>query len=132
MNRWVVIIKQDAVKNKKIGAIISELERFNIVEMRTGQFSVYEAETLYEEHKEREGFGDLIDFMIEGDNVFILMENKAVKDIDWTAIKDLKNELRKDFGTFETVCHNAVHMSDSAEAAEREIGLFFFNTYNEW
>lgn len=125
------IIKPDAVKNHYIGDIISrfEDENFNIQALKMTRLSKEQAEKFYAEHRERPFFPELVNFMTSGPVVVMVLEGQdaIAKNRKIMGATDPKkaeeNTLRADFA--ESVTRNAVHGSDSPEAAKREIAFFF-------
>jgi nucleoside diphosphate kinase len=125
------IIKPDAVKNHYIGSIVSrfEDEKLNIDAIKMTRLTKEQAEKFYAEHRERPFFNDLVEFMTSGPIVAIVLEgNDAIaknrKIMGATDPKKAdKGTLRADFA--ESMTRNAVHGSDSPEAAQREIQFFF-------
>lgn len=129
--RTLSIIKPDAVAKNVIGEILSRFEKagLKVVEMQMKALSKAEAEGFYAEHKERPFFADLVAFMtsgpvvvqvLEGDNAIAL--NREL--MGATNPKDAaEGTIRRDFA--ESIDANAVHGSDSAASAEREIAYFF-------
>jgi nucleoside-diphosphate kinase len=125
------IVKPDAVKNKKLGAILSQLEEsgFNIVAGKLTKLTTLQAEKFYEVHKARPFYGELVAYMTSG-TVFVSVleaENAVLKYRDLMGATDPKNAaegtIRARFGT--SIEENAVHGSDSLENASLEIGQFF-------
>jgi nucleoside-diphosphate kinase len=125
------IIKPDAVKNGKAGAIIQKIVEagFRIRGMKLIHQSLKQAEGFYAVHKERPFFGELTEFMSSGACVVLALEKEnAVK--AWRDLMGATNPaeaaegtLRKEFAT--SIGENAVHGSDSEENAEIEIAYFF-------
>lgn len=125
------MIKPDAVEAKNTGKIIDLIEKngFEIVFMEKMQFAQDDAELFYEEHNERPFFGELVEFIISGPIIaMVLQKENAVADFRklmgaTDPNKADEGTIRKLFGA--SIGNNAVHGSDSAESAERELGLFF-------
>lgn len=125
------IIKPDAVKNHHIGDIISRFEdaNLNIDAIKMTRMTKAQAEKFYGEHRERPFFPELIEFISSGPIVVMVLEGndaiaknrKLMGDTD--PKKAEKGTLRADFA--ESKGKNAVHGSDSPEAAKREIMFFF-------
>ncbi len=125
------IIKPDAVKNGKAGAIIQKIVEagFRIRGMKLIHQSLKQAEGFYAVHAERPFFGELTEFMSSGACVVLALEKEnAVK--AWRDLMGATNPaeaaegtLRKEFAT--SIGENAVHGSDSEENAEIEIAYFF-------
>jgi len=125
------IIKPDAVKNGKFGAITKKIvdAGFKIRGMKLIEMSKKQAEGFYAVHKERPFFGELTEFMSSGACVVLALEKEnAVK--AWRDLMGATNPaeaaegtLRKEFAT--SIGENAVHGSDSEENATIEIAYFF-------
>lgn len=127
----LAIIKPDAVSNEYIGEIISRYEEmgFKIVGLKMVKLSKEQAGKFYAEHKERPFYGELVDFMSSGPIVVLVLggknaitENRKLMGATDPA-KAEEGTLRADFG--ESMGKNAVHGSDSKDAAKREIDFFF-------
>ncbi len=125
------IIKPDAVKNGKFGAITQKIvdAGFKIRGMKLIEMTKKEAEGFYAVHAERPFFGELTEFMSSGACVVLALEKEnAVK--SWRDLMGATNPaeaaegtLRKEFAT--SIGENAVHGSDSEENAAIEIAYFF-------
>jgi len=125
------IIKPDALKNGKAGAIIQKIvdAGFKIRGMKLIHQSLTQAEGFYAVHAERPFFGELTEFMSSGACVVLALEKEnAVK--AWRDLMGATNPaeaaagtLRKEFAT--SIGENAVHGSDSDENARIEIAYFF-------
>ena len=93
------------------------------------QLSQSDAEGFYAEHKERPFFKDLVGFMTSGPVVVQVLEGEGavLKNRDLMGATNPKEAaagtIRADFA--ESIDANAVHGSDSAASAEREIAYFF-------
>ena len=131
IERTLSIIKPDAVGKNAIGAIFSRFEAAGLVIVATKMkhLSQAEAEGFYAEHRERGFFGDLVAFMISGPVVVSVLEgeNAVLQHRNLMGATDPKKAdagtIRADFAA--SIDENAVHGSDSAESAAREIGYFF-------
>ncbi|MCK7543200.1 nucleoside-diphosphate kinase [Marinobacter bryozoorum] len=129
--RTLSIIKPDAVAKNVIGEIYSRFEKagLKIVAAKMMHLSQEQAEGFYAEHKERPFFGDLVAFMTSGPVVVQVLEGEGAiaKNRDLMGATNPKEAeagtIRADFA--ETIDANAVHGSDSAASAEREIAYFF-------
>ena len=125
------IIKPDAVKNGKAGAIIQKIVEsgFKIRGMKLIHQSKKQSEGFYAVHAERPFYGELTEFMSSGACVVLALEKEnAVK--AWRDLMGATNPaeaaegtLRKDFAG--SIGENAVHGSDSDENAAIEISYFF-------
>ena len=131
VERTLSIIKPDAVAANRIGAIIGRLEEagLRVVGQRMVHLEREQAEAFYAVHRERPFYQDLVAFMtsgpvvvqvLEGDNA--IERNREVMGATDPA-KAEPGTIRADFAT--NIEENAVHGSDSAETAEREIDFFF-------
>ena len=131
MQQTLSIIKPDAVKKGVIGKIVDRFESngLRIAAMKKMQLDEAKAGGFYAEHKERPFFGDLVSFMTSGPVVVLVLEGEdAIMTnrnlMGATNPKEAeKGTIRADFA--ESIDANAVHGSDSAESAAREIKYFF-------
>jgi nucleoside-diphosphate kinase len=129
--RTLSIIKPDAVAKNVVGQILSRFESdgLTIVACKMMQLSREEAEGFYAEHSERGFFNDLVDFMTSGPvSVQVLEgENAILKNRELMGATNpqeaASGTIRNDFA--QSIDANAVHGSDSALSAEREISYFF-------
>lgn len=139
--RTLSIIKPDAVAKRAIGAINQRFEKagLQIVAAKMLHLTKKQAEEFYGVHKERPFFGGLVSFMCSGPVMVQVLEgtnavatNRQI--MGATNPKDAApGTIRADFA--ESIDHNAVHGSDSAETAKQEIAFFFepneIVTYNK-
>lgn len=133
IERTLSIIKPDAVGKNVIGEIYSRFEKagLRIVAAKMVQLTDETAGGFYAEHKERGFFKDLIAFMTSGPVMVQVLEgeNAVAQNRDLmgaTNPKDAKpGTIRADFAV--SIDANAVHGSDSATSAAREIAYFFKN-----
>ncbi|WP_018868603.1 MULTISPECIES: nucleoside-diphosphate kinase [unclassified Thioalkalivibrio] len=131
--RTLSIIKPDAVAKNVIGEIYSRFEKagLKIVAARMMQLSREQAEGFYDVHKERPFFNDLVEFMISGPVIVQVLEGEdaIAKNREIMGATNPKEAapgtIRADFAT--SIDENAVHGSDAAETAAREIEFFFGN-----
>jgi len=131
MQRTLAIIKPDAYEKKVAGKIISRIieEGFEIRGMRLVHLSKRDAEGLYQVHKERPFFGQLIDFMSSGPAVILALEG-ADAIARWRELIGPTNPADAPEGTIRklyatNVERNAVHGSDSPASGDEEISYFF-------
>ena len=125
------IIKPNATKKNVIGQIISKFEENNlkIAAAKLVTLDRAKCEEFYAEHRERPFFGELVDFITSGPVMLMALsgENAVMKNREIMGATNPKDAaegtLRKLFG--DSVGENAVHGSDSAQSAERELSLFF-------
>ncbi|MEO7242575.1 MAG: nucleoside-diphosphate kinase [Variovorax sp.] len=131
LERTLSIIKPDAVSKNVIGKIISRFEeaRLKVVAAKLVQLSRAEAEQFYAVHKERPFFKDLVDFMISGPVFVQVLEgaDAVAKNRELMGATDPKKAdkgtIRADFA--DSIDANAVHGSDAADTAAKEIAFFF-------
>jgi len=131
--RTLSIIKPDAVQKNVIGQILARFEQAGLhpVAMRMMTLTREQASEFYSVHKERPFYNDLVSYMITGPVVVTALEgNDAValnrKLMGATNPKEAApGTIRADFA--ESIDANAVHGSDSAENAQRELSFFFPN-----
>jgi nucleoside-diphosphate kinase len=131
----LIIIKPDAVRRKLIGKIISRFEEHNLTinAMKMLKISKDLAEKHYAEHKGKEFYPNLIEFITSGKAVVLILEGEdAIPYI--REIVGATNPAEAEAGTIrgdfkerpvKSVTENMVHASDSLESAEREIRIFF-------
>ncbi len=129
--RTLSIIKPDAVAKNVIGEVYSRFEKagLSIVASKMMHLTQDQAEGFYAEHKERPFFADLVAFMTSGPVVVQVLEGEGaiLKNRDLMGATNPKEAeagtIRADFAS--SIDANAVHGSDSADSAEREIAYFF-------
>lgn len=131
VERTLSIIKPDAVAKNVIGEILTRFEKagLQVVAAKMLKLDDEKAGGFYAEHKERPFFGDLVGFMTSGPVVVQVLEgeNAIAKNRELMGATNPKEAdagtIRADFA--ESIDANAVHGSDSAESAAREIDYFF-------
>ncbi|WP_166261493.1 nucleoside-diphosphate kinase [Marinobacter salicampi] len=129
--RTLSIIKPDAVAKNVIGEIYSRFEKagLSLVAAKMMHLTQEQAEGFYAEHKERPFFADLVAFMTSGPVMVQVLEGEGavLKNRDLMGATNPKEAeagtIRADFAS--SIDANAVHGSDSAASAEREIAYFF-------
>ncbi len=129
MEKTLCIIKPDAVANGFVDKINEKITGSGLAIINSKKILISKeiAEKFYAEHSERPFFGELVDFMISGDAVVQILEGEnAVK--SYRALMGATNPDEADEGTLraefaESLSKNAVHGSDSADSAEREIEI---------
>lgn len=129
--RTLVLIKPDGVRRKIVGEIISfyEKKELDIVELKLIKCSRELAEKHYEEHKDKDYFERLINYITNGKICAMVIEGEDAIAIV-RKINGSTNFLNADMGTIRgKYAHdktmNLVHASDSTYSAQREIGLWF-------
>ena len=131
VERTLSIIKPDAVAKDIIGKIYSRFETngLRIVASKMLRLSDTVAGGFYAEHKERPFYPALIEFMTSGPVVVQVFEGEGAiaKNRDLMGATNpqdaAEGTIRADFAS--SIDANAVHGSDSAESAAREIAYFF-------
>lgn len=132
--RTLSIIKPDAVAKDIIGEIYTRFEQagLRIVAAKMLQLDEARAGEFYEVHKARPFFGELVAFMSSGPVMVQVLEgeNAVLRNRELmgaTFPKDAApGTIRADFCDPEgDQGENAVHGSDSAENAKKEIAFFF-------
>jgi nucleoside-diphosphate kinase len=125
------IVKPDAVRTSKTGAIIQRIldDGFKIRGLKLIHMTRQQAEGFYAVHRERPFFSGLTEFMSSGPCVVLALEKEnAVK--GWRDLMGATDPAKADAGTLRkefggSVGENAVHGSDSDENAAIEIAYFF-------
>lgn len=131
IERTLSIIKPDAVERQLIGKILARFEEagFRIVATKMLHLTREQAEGFYAEHKGREFFEPLVDYMISSPLLVAVLEKEnAIKDYRTLIGKTNPDEaeegtIRREFAQSQR--RNSVHGSDSPESAKREIAYFF-------
>jgi nucleoside-diphosphate kinase len=131
VERTLSIIKPDAVGKNVIGQIISRFEEagLQVVGAKLLQLSDAVAGGFYAEHKERPFYADLVAFMTSGPVVVQVLEGEGAIGRNRELMgatnpqEAAAGSIRADFA--QSIDANAVHGSDSAASAEREISYFF-------
>ena len=131
MERTLTIVKPDAVAAGKAGAILAHLEKegFRFLGLRRLRLGSEQARAFYAVHRERPFYDALVRFMTEGPVVVAaLARADAVAHLRKTmgatdSRKADAGTVRNLYGT--DIERNAIHGSDSAENAAKEIAFFF-------
>jgi nucleoside-diphosphate kinase len=131
METTLIILKPDAVQRGLMGPILQRFEQKGLAVVGAKMMRVSEdlAAQQYEEHKDKPFYNSLIRFITSGP-VLVM----ALRGIDAIAIarkmmgatfgsKAEPGTIRGDFGVSNSF--NLIHGSDSPEAAERELNLYF-------
>jgi len=136
LEKTLAIIKPDAVAKDFIGKILSLIEdsKLRIIAAKMVHLSVDKAKELYAEHKGRPFYNPLLKFMTSGPVMVQVLEGEDAIQI----LRDLMGATvprEADTGTIRNlyakhesngeVHENAIHGSDSADSAQREINFFF-------
>lgn len=127
------MIKPDATKRSVEDKMIADIEaagfRVKNSERRTLERS--EAEYLYDEHRRRDHFNDLVDYTISGEVVLLHLESDDENTpAAFRKLMGATDHTKADAGTLRAKYaigyrENSVHGSDSPQAAINELGYFF-------
>jgi len=125
------IVKPDAVRNHHTGAILARIEQqgLDIVAAKMLRLSHDDAARFYNVHRERPFFAELVAFMTSGPVLVQVLrgDNAVARYRELMGATDpaeaAPGTLRAEFAGSKS--ENAVHGSDSAENAAREIAFFF-------
>ncbi|MHB8826334.1 MAG: nucleoside-diphosphate kinase [Acidimicrobiales bacterium] len=132
MTRTLIIVKPDGVERGLTGEILARLERKGLrlvaAELRLLDRDI--AERHYAEHVGRPYFEGLVDFITRSHVLVAVVEGPEGT---WKVVRTLMgvtNPAEAAPGTIRgdlaiTMGENLIHGSDSAESAQREIGIFF-------
>lgn len=131
MERTLVLVKPDGVQRGLVGEVISRLERrgYRLAAMKLLAISRSQAEKHYAEHRGKDFFEDLVQYITSGPVVAMVVEGAnavagvrqmmGATDPQQSAPGTIRGDLGLD------ISRNVVHGSDSLASAEREINLYF-------
>lgn len=128
-----LMVKPDGVARGLVGEVISRFERkgYTLEAMRMLTIDEALARRHYAEHVEKGFFPELLEFIISGPVVAMEWSGEGViagaRGVmgPTSPAEAPPGTIRGDFGT--VITENIVHGSDSAESAQRELGIFFAN-----
>ena len=129
--RTLVLLKPDAVQRGLVGNLIARLEArgLKIVAVKLLHMDKGMATRHYEAHLEKPFFRGLVDFITSGPLLALVLQGTEAIDMVRASmgatnpLEAAPGTIRGDLAT--DIGRNLVHGSDSPEAAEREISLFF-------
>lgn len=129
--RTFVMIKPDGVRRGLTGEIISRFERKGLIieKMSKKVLTRDEAERLYEVHKGKAFFEELISYVTSGPVVLMVVSGPSAVSVVRSMLgatdpkQALPGTIRGDYAI--DISENIIHGSDSVESAEREIPIFF-------
>ncbi len=132
MERTLIILKPDAVQRQLIGEIINRIERkgLQIVACKLMHISESLARQHYAVWKDKPFYGPLVDYMASSPVMVLVLQAPAAIAITRKLIGQTfgsqaqPGTIRGDLACAEGV-YNLIHASDSPEAAQNEIKLFF-------
>jgi nucleoside-diphosphate kinase len=120
MRKSLVLLKPDAVREKKLGMLIHELtKRYEIMNMELRTMDGELCDLHYRDHVDKDFYPGLKEFMTGGPLVAIVLRG-FVLDIREDALA-LRTEIKPKYKNPE----NLIHASDSEEAAIYETDLWF-------
>ena len=131
MERTLIILKPDAVQRGLIGEIITRFEKkgIAIVGTKFTRIAPATAGTHYAPHKGKPFYDGLVKFMTSSPVLVLALEGKDVIAVSRRMMgatfgsKAEPGTIRGDFGVSNSF--NLIHGSDSPEAADKELKLFF-------
>lgn len=131
MERTLVLLKPDALQRGLCGRIITRLEDrgLKIIGMRLLRMDMALARKHYAAHVDRPFFASLAEFMTSHPIIALAVEGKDAVDVVRATMgatdpqKAAPGTVRGDLGL--DIARNLIHGSDSKEAADRELGIFF-------
>jgi nucleoside-diphosphate kinase len=131
MEQTLIILKPDAVQRGLIGKILTRFEEkgLKVVGAKFMQISQDLAATHYADHKERPFYAGLVSFMTSSPVLVVALEGVGAIAVCRSMMgatfgsQAAAGTIRGDFGVSNSF--NLIHGSDSAEAAAKELGLFF-------
>ena len=131
MQRTLVLLKPDAVQRRLIGQLIARFEAkgLNIVAMKMLQVTPELAKQHYAEHVEKPFYPSLESFITSAPIVALAIDGldaiQVVRDMlgATSGLSAAAGTIRGDYSSSRQM--NLVHASDGAEAAVRELGLYF-------
>ena len=127
----VGFIRPHGYQIRDVGQVIDRFERagLTIIALKMLRLTRELLEVWYSHHKDKPFFPDLVQQMTSTPVIAFVLEGDGAIQIvfDLCGPTDpaeaAPGTIRKDFGVDKP--HNVVHRSDSAEAAQKEIGLLF-------
>ena len=131
IERTLSIVKPDITKLNQIGEIVNFLEKkgLRIVGLKMIRLTPQLAATFYQEHNTKPFFKGMTEFMCSSPVVVICLEGESAIQFNRQIMgatnphEAQAGTIRKMYGV--SIDANAIHGSDSPQAAEREINFFF-------
>src|SRR4051794_7487838 len=129
--RTLVLLKPDTVRRGLVGEVLSRFEAkgLRIVAMDQRTITTDLADRHYAEHVTKDFYPPLRDFVLSGPMVALVLEGDEAVEVV-RAINGATDGRKAAPGTIRgdlslSNRENLVHGSDSAESADREIGIWF-------
>jgi len=131
MEKTFVIFKPSAVARGLVGELISRFERkgLRLVQLKVKKITFDEAVKLYEVHKGKPFFEDLVKVITSGPVVLSVWEGREAVQVvrkligATDPVKAEPGTIRGDYGL--DITDNLIHASDSRESFEKECFIFF-------
>lgn len=131
METTLIILKPDAVQRGLMGRIVSRFEDkgLQLIGCKLMRIPPHLAERHYESHKGKPFYDGLVRFMTSSPVMVLAVRGVGAITVSRKLMgatfgsKAEPGTIRGDFGVSNSF--NLIHGSDSPEAAERELGLFF-------
>lgn len=131
MQKTLVLLKPDCVERRLMGQVIARLEAkgLNIVALKMLRVTPELAKRHYAEHVSKPFYPSLEQFITSAPVVALAVEGldviRLIRDMlgATNGLNAVPGTIRGDFSSSRQM--NLVHASDSAESAERELGLYF-------
>ena len=122
-NKALIIIKPDAVRQALIPNILTILNGLDFEKMELRELSLEESRMLYIEHKDKEYFSGLVDWMTKGKSLILVVSDDSVS--YGNLIASVRSSVKHIRTLYQTdTRNNAVHGSDSKESGTYESNLF--------
>jgi len=131
MEKTFVMLKPGILQRRIVGEIITRLERkgLSIIALKMLHIDRETAETHYHEHKGKDFYKPLIEYMISSPCIAMVISgehavSKLRRLIGATKEEDaLAGTIRGDYASETRM--NVIHASDCPDSAEREIAIYF-------
>lgn len=131
MERTYLMVKPDGVQRGLCGDIVSRFEKkgLKLVAMKLMVIPKATAEKHYGEHKGKKFYGPLISYITSGPVLAMVWEGENAVSVCRNMMgktnpqESAPGTIRGDYGMQTGM--NLIHGSDSADSADREIGIFF-------
>ena len=132
MDRTLIICKPDAVERGLVGEIVARIERKGL-SLAAAELRTIDADTAgrhYAEHDGKPFYDDLVAYITRSPALIAVVEGPEGT---WQVVRTMMgatNPAEAAPGTIRgdlaiELTENLIHGSDSADSAEREIGIFF-------
>jgi nucleoside-diphosphate kinase len=131
VERTLVLVKPDAMARGLAGEIVRRIEARGMI-LRGAKLVLVDrelAERHYDEHREKPFFGELVEFITSGPTLALVVEGESAISVVRSTM-GATNPVDASPGTIRgdlalAMPDNLMHGSDSAQSAEREVGMWF-------